>query len=349
MIPFGPVYRELRTLMLDVFPEDMPAPGPKGSNLSKWIESGTYSVSRHDPKRVWLVISRQDIAAALLRDVEFLVDSCFEQFLDIATHSDTPTRSPAWGIVTSYYYAFFAAQALSRIIGRPITYLDEQRTNTIKALSSSPISIGSGSFSVVKTKDLSASQAEFQFTKSKLRPHDAVWKTTFHFLAELQSKHKPAARSTDLAATQEFQLYGSLTSSRPFSAFTNGDFNWPSEVRYEANYRVGNAYTMLRTPWHFKTSNMLRNWKEMTTESLLSVMRTSLANLSPDDDIEGLKTRSKFLLDTANTIFALVRGLQTDLHGRRSTDSRWENNRKRFCKKHSSIFSDSSSWLFPSV
>ena len=347
MIPFGPIYRELRSLMLAVFPEDMPAPGSSGVNFSKWIESGAYLVSRHDAKGVCLVVSQQDIAVAMLRDVEFLVDSCFEQLLEVLTQSTSANRSAAWGVVTGYYYAFFAAQALSRIIGRPVTYLDDVRVATIKAIASTPMTLGAGSFSAAKVSDLSASQAEFEFRKSKLRPHDAVWKSVFHLLVELRTKHRPAPRSSDLAATQEFQLFDALTSSRPFEAFVGGDYNWPSEVRYEANYRVGNAYTMLRDPWQLQPYLAMKGWRNVTKESALTVVRTALSDLDSEDSIQGLKSRVSVLLNAGNTIFALVRSLQIDLYGRRTTDARWEDRRKRFCNKHAGVFEDKTSWLFP--
>lgn len=248
MIPMGPIYRELRSLMLSIYPEDMTAPGSNGVNFSKWISSGSYLVSRHDSKGVYLVASTQDIGLALLRDVEFLVDACFEQLLDICTHSTSSDQSAAWGVVTCYYYSFYAAQAFSRIIGRPITYLDEARINTLNAISPTPMNIGAGSYSVAKVCDVSGTQAEFVLRKSKLRPHDAVWKGVFHLLNDFCITHKPSPRSSDIVATQEFQLFEALTSKHPFKAFEHGDYNWPSEVRYEANYRVGNAYTMLRSP-----------------------------------------------------------------------------------------------------
>lgn len=347
MIPFGPVYRDLRSLMLSIFPQDSPAAGPDGVNFSQWIDQGAYVISRHDAKRVYLAVSPHDLATALGRDVEFLVDSCFEQLLEILTLNASLERSPSWGVVTCYYYAFFASQALSRIIGRPVTYLDDSKVSTIKRIYSVPITLGAGSFSVLKSGDLSASQAEFSFEKSKLRPHDAVWKCIFHLLADLKNKHKPSPRSPDLAATQEFQLFETLTSHLPFRAFPNGSYNWPSDVRYEANYRVGNAYKMLRKPWHLHPQSSMSAWKNATTESILSSLKQSLTDFETGEDISGLKSRASFMLDAANTIFAIVRRLQFDLHGRRRTDRRWEERRRRFTTKHNSLFAGMDPWLFP--
>lgn len=347
MIPFGPVYRELRSLMLAVFPEDMAAPGHKGVNFSQWIELGTYLVSNHDAKSVCLIASPHDLAVALARDVELLVDSCFEQLFEILTHSASTARSPSWGVVTCYYYGFYAVQALSRILGHPITYLDDTRVSTISKISSVPLKLGAGSFAVSKTRDLSATQSEFKFSKSKLRPHDAVWKSVLQRLSDLRTVHKPSPSSSDLAAAQEFQLFDTIASSRPFRAFQNGGFNWPAEVRYEANYRVGNAYTMLRDPWHLKPDDSMKGWDNITNESILALVRTSLAGFRFDDNIQGLKSRVQFMLHAANTVFALVRRLQGDLNGRRRTDARWEERRKRFCHKHSNVFERKESWLFP--
>lgn len=346
MIPFGPICRELRRLVLDIFPEDMSAPRADGGNLSNWIEVGNYFVSRPDAKGVVLAASPQDFGQALLRDVEFLVDMCFEQLLEIQS-ANSGDRSSAWRVVTIYYYAFYAAQALSRILGMPITYLDDTRVSAIKGLSAKPLSLGAGPYIIRKAVDLSATQTEYLFRKSNLRPHDAVWTSVLEFLKQLRINNKPVARSTDLIATQEYQLFETATSSQPSKAFQNCHFNWPSEVRYEANYRVGNAYTMLRSPWHVQSREGMRKWESLTLERMVNLLKISEGTLSAEQSLQGIKVRSAFMLDIANFIFAVVRCLLCDLHSRRATDWKWEDRRIRFFKKHSNILGDQKSWLFP--
>jgi len=324
----------------------MPSPRSEGENFSSWIENGNYIVARHDSKAVFLAASQQDFSQALLRDVEFLVDTCFEQLLEILTPPSND-RSPAWGVVTTYYYAFYAAQAFSRIIGMPITYLDDTRVSAIKSLSPTPISLGAGSYVISQAATISATQTEYRFKKSKLRPHDAVWTNVMELLNRLRCNNVPAPKSTDVVATQEYQLFQAVTSSQPSKAFEGCQFNWPSEVRYEANYRVGNAYTMLRTPWDIKVREAMRKWGGLTTEGMVKVLKESLASLDVEQSSRGIRSRSGFLLDVANLIFAVVRYLLLDLHARRATDWRWEDRRRRFFKKHSSLLGDQQGWLFP--
>jgi len=348
MIPYGPICRELRQLVLATFPDDMSAPRAEGENFSGWIENGNYVVARHDSNAVFLAASPQDFSQALLRDVEFLVDTCFEQLLEIQM-APSNDRSPAWSVVTTYYYAFYAAQAFSRIIGMPITYLDDTRVSAIKALSPTPISLGAGSYVISQAATISVTQAEYRFKKSKLRPHDAVWTNVMELLNRLRCNNKPAPKSTDVVATQEYQLFEAATSSQPSRAFEDCQFNWPSEVRYEANYRVGNAYTMLRTPWDVQIRNAMRKWGGLTTEGMVKVLKESLTSLSVEHSTRGIKSRSVFLLDVANLIFAVVRYLLLDLHDRRETDWKWEDRRRRFFKKHSGILGEQKAWLFPNT
>jgi hypothetical protein len=346
MIPLGPIYQELRRSVLDTFPDDMPAPRADGDNFSRWIETGNYFVSRPDSKGVVLAASPQDYGQALLRDVEFLVDMCFEQMLQIQSER-LDNQSPAWTVVTIYYYSFYAAQALSRILGMPTTYLDDTRVSAIKALSSTPLTLGAGPYTITKATNLSVTQAEYYFKKSRQRPHDAVWSSLLEYLGRLRQKNKPAAKSTNLVATQEFQLFEVVTSSLPSKAFPDCQFNWPSEVRYEANYRVGNAYTMLRSPWHFRSMDAMRNWEDLTIEKMVNLMKRSVGALGVEQSVQGIKLRSMFMLNFANFLFALVRTLLADLHQRRSTDWKWEDRRNRFFKKHSDILGKQESWLFP--
>lgn len=347
MIPFGPVYRQLRSDMLAVFPEEMTAPGIKGSNFSQWIQNGAYAISGLTPSRISLQASKQDFGESLRRDIEFLVDSCFEQLLEVLGNAEPSRHSPAWKIVGCYYYAYFACQAFSRIVGRPITFLNDVHVAMIRGLAGVPSSIGVGAYLVRKLADSSATQAEFEFAKSTSRAHDAVWKSVFHHLDRLRASHEPLPRSTDRAAVQEFQLLSIITSHHPFTAFVNGGYDWPAEVRYEANYRVGNAYTQLRTPWHLSPYTEMNAWKNVTFDSALDLGKTSLVEFDSAVSLSSLRTRVRLMLDVANFIFAMVRTLQADLNARRATDARWEERRKRFCDRHAVCFAGRESWLFP--
>lgn len=346
MIPFGPICRELRNRVLATFPNDMPAPRADGGNFSKWIESGNYLFARQEPRAVVLAASPQDFAQALLRDVEFLVDTCFEQLLEIQL-SHSHDRSSAWSVVTTYYYAFYAAQAFSRIIGMPTTYLDDTRVSAIAALSPTPISLGAGSYVVTQGSTISVTQTEYRFKRSSLRPHDAVWKSVLELLNNLRCSHRPTDRSSDLTATQEYELFEAVTSSQPSRAFENCQFNWPSEVRYEANYRVGNAYTMLRSPWNNQLREAMNKWNNLSSAGMADVLNRSLSSLSIEQSTRGIKSRNSFLLNVANLIFAVVRYLLLDLHGRRATDWKWEDRRLRFVRQHDALFGAQKAWLFP--
>lgn len=346
MIAQGPIFRILREQMLDFFPDEIRSAGAQP--FSKWIDSGSYTIPKIEKNSISIIASNADVSAALLQDIELLIDSCFEQLRELAIASSDPCpKSPAWEIVTCYYYGYYAAQALIRLLGTPTTFLDKVRVSSLVKISGGSLTPGSGVFIINKSASTSAVSSEFELLKTSYKPHEAVWKTLLKFIADTYKSTKSATGYSFNNNHVEDDFFSYLTNLNPSKAFKNCGFDWMSEIRYEANYRIGNAYTMVRSPWALSTQKLLGRWRDSQPTDILISARRSMNLCKTSLDIDALKSRSQIMLDFSNSIFALARSLQLELYKRRSLDTRNENKRKAFVKKHKNSLDGFSNWLFP--
>lgn len=121
MIPRGPVYRKLRSRTLSVMPDDICVPLDRHMNLVDWLQSGHFHVTQLTASEWAIECSPKDLMTSVLGDVEHLLNHIAEHIQEIRCFvGDNRPRSQAWGIVTTYYFSFFSAQALLMMLGSPV-------------------------------------------------------------------------------------------------------------------------------------------------------------------------------------------------------------------------------------
>src|SRR5262249_55065260 len=145
----------------------------------------------------------------------------------------------AWLVVTFYYWSFFLAMSLTRLLGRTVWYLDQEAVEGFSVSAPTPPSkkVGTGSFTLSCGPPVSGSERELIISKSKeSRLHEHLWKMFFS-MCDNKIKQYPAGTLDNL----EERLFTCFQRS---AARLGTD--WPSSLRNVVNYRPGFAYDTVR-------------------------------------------------------------------------------------------------------
>jgi hypothetical protein len=214
----GPVFSLLRAQSLAFYPNDVCVRYRQGVSFDDWTASGSYVLAASDKKRLVLRSSPTEFASVFLSDIENLINHSFEQFVEIQRLSVDPVeRSDAWGVVTIYYYAFFSAQALLRLLGHPVLYLDSNALLPLKGLAGANSIPGAGSFLVSLVNAIGPTDGEFELKKLNARSHNAVWAELFRIL-----RHElAAAKQAGNVSAEEEIFYGGLCSNVAHRLYSN--------------------------------------------------------------------------------------------------------------------------------
>ena len=325
MIPEGPIYRQLRTQVLTAMPEGVKVDFRTPMPLRDWLSKGIYSVRSCDNSQVVLSASPLDLGSTLLTDIEFLVDHCFEHLNEIKCFDgEKLPRSDAWQVVTVYYFAFFVAQALLRILGRSVVFLDRDLLNSFsKQLSSGSKSPAPSSFVLEKISDISATQSEYRLKRLTKKPHEATWKELFACISELSQNTTLASDPT------EAQFYDSLTTKCLFKYYT--DYQWPSTIRTKANYQPGFAYKLMSGKEIAMSRTAIGDWVCSNSRELQSRLDATIRMCSGKGGAE-FSGHFHLLYDISQCLFLLLRKLYFEVIRRRGADKRSEERRKKFAK-----------------
>jgi hypothetical protein len=268
-------------------------------------------------------------ASVFLSDVENLINHCFEQFVEIHRLSvDSAERSDAWGVVTIYYYAFFAAQALLRLLGRPVLYLDPEVLKPLKALAAPNPIPGAGSFRVSLLSVFGPTDAEFELKRLDSRSHNAVWAELFRTLRD----ELASVKGTAAISAQEEIFYSALCSSAAHRLYVNDE--WPARIRHRANYVPGFCYQLVEGNVVAKCKHLVDGWRRAEAQNFHVLVDAPVRNFRACSEGD-FGIHVKLLSDVGHGLFALVRHLYLDLCGRREFDKRWENRRTTFLKRRS--------------
>src|SRR6266480_3706608 len=123
--PQGTSWQALRSTCLSTIPGDALVSYNRPSPLSEWHQRGYFRVATSSKKVFEIESAAQEIGTALLADVEHLLDHAAEhQATTRAATLAENWQSPGWGVVTIYYWAFYDALALTRLLGRTVWFLD---------------------------------------------------------------------------------------------------------------------------------------------------------------------------------------------------------------------------------
>jgi hypothetical protein len=283
-----------------------------------------------------VVASAADFGGSLLTDVEFFLDHAAEHqvtlFRDVSAES---WRSPAWVAVTMYYWSFFLALALTRLLGRTAWYLTPRVAEDLHKLCG-PTAVrspGGGSYRLVCGPMMSATDREITLRKSKSRLHDVIWSLFFS-----QCREKLTATRSE-SSDPEDRLYTALVRS----GNSLGD-GWPSNFRNAVNYNPGFAYTAARGKRCLGSFSYLMSRTSMPSDVLIGRLEDAVAAVSTSRDVQKLPNATATLLAYLSlSLYSVTTDLYDDLLERHRLDGRWRTRRRRFLKAQG-LFNGAGTW-----
>lgn len=323
MIPQGPIYASLRQQVLDAFPDDGAYSSLASFRMSEWFRKAAYTVTSTGNKTFHVQTNIVDLARVHLFEIELLLNHCVEHLAEMECFQRAHKyRSEAWQVVTIYYFGFFAAQALLRMLGTPIVFIKKDDLKTVKELSPLGIAPGAGTYQITKIPTVFAATAEYNFSRIEERVHDATW---ICLLKALEKQRKTSFPSPN---AQEIMLYDSLSTHVMFRKYT--DYRWPSLIRTKANYEPGYAYQAASHANVCQCSKTIIRWNDPKKRGIVGLLNAAANECSSRKD--DFSRDVQLMHDVSRTIFVLLKTLYLDLQNRRKMDKRPEQKRVTLLK-----------------
>ncbi|WP_406694426.1 hypothetical protein V5E97_25455 [Singulisphaera sp. Ch08] len=306
--------------------------------LRVWRTAGYYTVTDATKNQFSLLTANVEIGSALLSDAEHLLDHAAEhQVLIYRTINMKDWSSPAWLVVTFYYWSFFLALSLTRLLGQTVWYLDQEAVEGFSIAAPNPPvkKVGAGTFGLACGSKLNSTEREVILCKSKeSRLHEHLWKLFFKICKAKLSKFQ-AGTFDGL----EERLFACFERSA-----TQLGSHWPSDLRNVVNYRPGFAYDTIRRTRVLGNFDYLKGDKRVSVENLIDRLENNIAlTRSASSVIQNPKIVSRMLVDFTFLLHAFVSELHEDLLNRNSLDNRWKHNRGRFLRGEG-LYCDSGLW-----
>ena len=325
MIFKGTIFFSLRSKVLDFYPEKCQTNKRERVSFTEWLQKGIYNIVLINNTEIIIESSPQEIGSILLSDIEYLCNMCFEHLQEsLCFNLDERIRSDAWNIVSIYYFGFFVTQALLRLIGRPVLFINKEAIQFLKRGTKSLQNPGSGTYLLEKLKDLSGTTSEYRLKYYKNKIHEASWKQLFNILEGEINNNKLTAE------LGEILFYKAITTKKLFRIYNN--YEWPSRIRNKANYRPGYAYRLIENIIEGKSKRLIIRWLNCNEQVIMDNLNSSinLCIASTDNDLPG---HVSLLHDISQSLFIIFRELYFELLNRRHLDLRMELKRKDFVKK----------------
>jgi hypothetical protein len=235
---------------------------------------------------------------ALAADVNRFAAAAIETACQEPKNEKLP-RSIAWLVIKSYYAAFFAAHAISRMLGIVHSQFDKTQANSVNRIASAfgmsnGQTIGAGYYSC--TYSHSARHLECMSVNARLGGvHEMFWNSFQSIIRKLSND----AINSGTGRVADNQLVSSrlsdLAENLAYKSSPNG--NWLSNMRNLVNYRhrFGTWYPYSGQPKYFSTlSNRSHLW-------LSDPMSIDLANHG-DKDLSRFLATCSFLVATCRSL-----------------------------------------------
>ena len=261
---------------------------------------------------------------SILADVEHLLDHAAEHraYLHNAVF-EAVWHSPAWTVVTTYYWAFFSCLALTRLIGNSVWFLGRPALADLRQLAGSQENPGAGALHFTVDPYSTATLRTLSLTPGKGPLHQGLWSTSYRVISDI------CAHSDQHLGVEEYRCWSSLKSA--------GDLlgaDWPSKLRNAVNYRPGEAYREV-------IQDAVIDIKKHIRQQTPSKFRDLVANFEGQTMAirarPGLKEDTPALCRLLGTYSLLLAGIVDTLHSevldRQNGDKRWATLRSRFLKK----------------
>lgn len=321
MIPQGTGWQYLRALSLDAIPHGTRVYHTTAIPLHEWRTRGAFRVSTCSKKLIKLETVGPEIGGALLADGEHLLDHAAEQHAvvhDAVVAADW--HSPAWTLVSLYYWAFFSVLALTRLTGRSVWFLDRGALSQLRTLAGAAEQPGAGALDLSLEGYLTGLTREVTLRPTGAQLHDAVWMAARR-LVEGIFQH-----SDQNVNGLEYRLWWSL---KRVADCWGAD--WPSKLRNIANYRPGSVYREVVRRERIDTMKHIRKSAPFVFEEIIEGLEDSAIAIRPKmQPMDEIMLSSRLLGLFSIALAAVAQTLHSDLIGRQSGDPRWSNLRAVF-------------------
>lgn len=211
--------------------------GKQQRGLQAFLLDDRYRVFNFPSPNVFEVtpLDTVELKSAICHDLSRMACAAFESI-----HAMEPPggldKSSGWGIIRSYYAAFFAIHSIVRIFGTTCTQLDAQHVQYVSKVTSyshaGSVKHSSGLY-LGKWDDING---VLRFSKPTENTHEATWKIFLDVLVDLRNSLLSGSSIGLVADLQNAALeLDSLRNSLCENGFNLG--NWLSHIRNRVNYR----------------------------------------------------------------------------------------------------------------
>jgi hypothetical protein len=326
--PVGPAFQHLRSLSLTAIPSDVKANCNNPWTLSDWRHSGNYTITSCATNGFTLECSSVDLGNCFLSEAEFLLDHVAEHRVTVWRDiSSSGWVSPAWLTVTVYYWAFFSALAISRLIGSALHYLTRDNLRIFKSLITGACNAGGGAYEFIFEKELSITKSQYSLKHSRnSNYHEAVWK---HLAKVLFDTYRNYADEQNNSL--EYRLFSCISDNPEQSQST-----WPTALRNAVNYRPGLAYREVRKHRDIDLCSYIKETKMMTFNDVVDAYEITKRGLGTLNVMTNRSEYCRLLVLKAVLLTSLAEALHNDVRSRRGIDERWGKMRTLFYSRNRS-------------
>lgn len=331
-LPKGAIYQLLRQQAVDAIPLGTHLNFRQPVTLADWQRTGTYVVASTTATSFTLVASSVDVGGALLSDAQLHLAHAAEH--KAATWNDLRSgqwNSPAWLTVTFYYWAYFAAMALTRMLGDTVWFVNDATAAQLRTLSPTGSKTGAGTYEFRCESQVSVTDRQVRLRKRSGRIHEQLWQTVFGLLDKIQ-RSVPQGSADPI----EDRLYLAVLNS----ARRLGN-DWPSQLRNLVNYRPGFAYDSVRQGSNLDSFGFVPVDEPSDLADLIDRMETNVISAVSSRPLE-LEARlaAHVLVDLTFLIDLIANTLHDDLVERHGLDRRWTLKRNSFAARNGLVLGD---------
>jgi hypothetical protein len=321
-VPQSALWQRIRQRALDAIPTGSSINFRSPLTLAAWQARGTYTIAAASSKKFTIVVAPSDFGGALISDAAFHLDHALEHQASLmnAVLGDR-WSSPAWQVVTFYYWSYFSAMALSRLLGKSVWFVTPTVAQQFSALTTtgSP-QVTKGTYELSCGNSLGAESRNVDLSKKQRRLHEQLWSTMFGLVSSVYQEV-----GAGVATAQEERLFLAIINS----ARVLGD-DWPSTLRNLVNYRPGFAYTAPRFRSCVDAFTYLSS-QQQSIEGVVGRLESNIIAMRADPSVESQpKLAAKMLADLTVLIDRMAHSLHEEIVERTGLDRRWLASKRRF-------------------
>lgn len=315
----------MRQRALDAIPPGSIVEFRSPTTLAAWQRQGTYTISSTSSSKFAITVASSDFGGALFSDAAFHLDHGLEHQASLMKAlASGQWSSPAWQVVTFYYWSYFCAMALSRMLGRTVWFVTPQVAQEFARLATTgSTQVTQGTYELTCGTSLSAEMRSINLEKRKRRLHEQLWTTAFDLLNSLYREV-----GSGIATQREERLFLAIINSANILGA-----DWPSALRNVVNYRPGFAYTAPR----YKScidSFIYLSTQDQSIDSVIDRLENNNIHMQKDPSVEAQpKVAAKMLADLTILLSRIANALHDEIIDRSGIDQRWFLNKKRFAKE----------------